>query len=256
MTPEIVVLYSGSKGNSVFYRCGEDKLLIDAGKNSKQLCCSLERLGVKEVGDIFITHEHTDHISALPVYLKKHLSIVHMTSASLDCANLPRGCVCEHPIRFTSKVGAVSVSSFATPHDSRASVGYVIEGGNSKVGIATDIGYITDEIAAALAGCDSVVLEANHDVGMLINGPYPFHLKQRILSQRGHLSNDDCAKFAVWLAERGTRRFILAHLSEINNLPKCAFDAVRGALDEAGFCDCEVLVASQYEPVGYFEENS
>ncbi len=256
MTPEIVVLYSGSKGNSIFFRCGQDSLLIDAGKNSKQLCCSLEKLGAKEVGDIFITHEHTDHISALPVYLKKHLSVVHMTSASLNCTALPRECVAEHPIRFTSKVGSVSVSSFATPHDSRASVGYVIESEGSKVGIATDIGYITDEIASALAGCDTVVLEANHDVEMLINGPYPFHLKQRILSERGHLSNEDCAKCAVWLAERGTKRFILAHLSEINNLPQRAFNAVRGALDSAGFCDCEVLVANQYEPVGYFGEDA
>ena len=250
MTPEIVVLYSGSKGNSIFYRCGEDSLLIDAGKNSKQLCCSLERIGVKDVGDIFITHEHTDHISALPVYLKKYKSKIHITSASLDSTALPRECVCEHPIRFTSKVGAVSVSSFATPHDSRASVGYVIEGGATKIGVATDIGYITEEIAAALSGCETVVLEANHDREMLINGPYPFPLKQRILSERGHLSNDDCAKCAVELAQKGTKRFILAHLSEINNTPRSAFDTVRQALDAAGFCECEVLVALQDEPVG------
>lgn len=257
-TPEIAVLYSGSKGNAILYRYDGRSILIDAGKNCKSLCEALERFGVKKLDGIFITHEHSDHISALGVYLKKHQTAVHVTSASLHSMQgmLPPDCAVEHPIRYSQSLDGIEISSFETPHDSRASVGYVISGGGVKIGIATDIGHMTDEIFEALSGCDTVVLEANHDLNMLMMGSYPYSLKQRIMSDRGHLSNDQCAECAVKLAREGTQNFILAHLSETNNLPYLAYDAVRLALDESGFSACRVVVAKQDSSVGIFKNSN
>jgi phosphoribosyl 1,2-cyclic phosphodiesterase len=256
MTLSVTVLYSGSKGNSVFYRCGDDTLLIDAGKSCRCLCRSLEMIGELPVRDIFITHEHADHVSALEVYLKKHGANVHMTSASAGALDekIPRECIIQHPLRYTQCIGQVEVTSFSTPHDSRASVGYVINGGGAKIGVATDIGYTTEEIEDALHGCETVVLEANHDVNMLMMGPYPYLLKQRILSQGGHLSNDQCAELAVRLAKSGTKCFVLAHLSEINNTPSIASKTVCSALRDAGYGGCRVLIADRDMPVTVSKE--
>ena len=132
----------------------------------------------------------------------------------------------------------MTVSSFRTPHDSNMSVGYRIEfedrGKKRAIGVATDIGYVSDSVKSGLSGCEVVVLESNHDVEMLEEGPYPYDLKQRIRSNRGHLSNTDCACFASELACQGTKAFILAHLSEENNTKELALDTVKRALPNEG----------------------
>jgi phosphoribosyl 1,2-cyclic phosphodiesterase len=142
-------------------------------------------------------------------------------------------------------VGEVTVKAFETPHDSRASVGYRFEfcDGDSTVciGYATDIGHISPAIREGLTGCEAVVLESNHDVEMLMDGPYPYDLKLRIRGKRGHLSNRECADLAAELAGQGTTRFLLAHLSEENNHPDLAYDETFSAL--AGF-DTTLRIAS------------
>ena len=138
------------------------------------------------------------------------------------------------------------VTSFPTPHDSEYSVGYRIEIGDACIGYATDIGYVTDEIKDALAGCESVVLECNHDEQMLMEGPYPYDLKLRIRSNRGHLSNRACAEFATDLAFIGTKNILLAHLSEENNDAGLAFDEVWSAIADESV---NLKVASQYQAV-------
>ena len=128
------------------------------------------------------------------------------------------------------------VSSFPTPHDSACSVGYRIEwqenGVVRRIGYAPDVGYVSDPVFEGLSHCEAVVIEANHDVEMLRTGPYPYHLKQRILSRRGHLCNADCALLAARLAAQGTRQFLLAHLSEKNNDPSLARDEVFAAIGD------------------------
>ena len=156
-----------------------------------------------------------------------------------------------HPSVFTIKFGNTTVRSFPTPHDSAASVGYTVEyeenGKAEKFGLATDIGHITNDLTSSLIGSDAVVIEANHDVNMLFSGPYPYHLKLRIRSDKGHLSNEDCAKLAKFLAENGTKHFVLAHLSKENNFAPIAETTVRTAISE--FKDICLSVASQDEPV-------
>lgn len=249
----ITALYSGSKGNSVLIESENAKILIDAGKSARALCSALNSIGksIDEIDAIFITHEHTDHVSALEVILKKNKIPVHIVSASANKLlakglSLYEECLCLHTPVFTVEVGNMVVKSFPTPHDSAFSVGYTIQIGEKIIGYATDIGYITSEIKNALTGCESIVLECNHDVQMLMDGPYPYDLKLRIRSNKGHLSNSDCASFASDLCFVGTKNILLAHLSEENNDPTIAYDEVWSAISDD---TVNLKIASQYEAV-------
>ena len=241
-THRLVTLYSGSSGNAAYLETPGARILIDAGKCTRTLLSSLRSIGVDvdTLDAIFITHDHTDHVAALEVLCKKHRIPVHILyrSALRFKDTQPEAlCAClriHAAAPYTETVGDVTVTSFATPHDSRASVGYRFEFFDGeqtvRVGYATDIGYITEEIRAGLFGCDAVVLESNHDVDMLMDGPYPYDLKLRIRGKRGHLSNRECADLAAELAGQGTTHFLLAHLSEENNHPDLAFDETFSAL--------------------------
>lgn len=249
----ITALYSGSKGNCVLIESKIAKILIDAGKSARALCTALSEIGtsIDEIDAIFITHEHRDHISALEILLKHHKIPVHIVGASakkllLKGLSVYDELICIHPPVFTVEIGDMTVKSFPTPHDSEFSVGYTVKVGDKIIGYATDIGYITSEIKNALCGCESVVLECNHDEEMLMNGPYPYDLKLRIRSNRGHLSNSVCAEFASELCFVGTKNILLAHLSEENNDPALAFDEVWSAISDDSI---NLKVASQYEPV-------
>ena len=160
----IFSLYSGSGGNAFLISAGEDAVLIDAGKSAKRLCAALEVAGVapEAVRAVFVTHEHNDHVSALPIFLKKHPIPVHIQRASAyKLANQPAvaPCLCLHPPIFEEQVGCIRVRSFPTPHDSMGSVGFRIEisqadGSLLRLGYATDIGYVTKEIEEGLWGCE------------------------------------------------------------------------------------------------------
>ena len=237
--PRIFSLYSGSTGNAFVIASSAGTLLIDAGKNAKKLCAALEKacIAPESIGAILLTHEHNDHTSALSVFLKKHPIPVHLPmGCESKLANDPGVAphLVVHPSKYTEKICGMRVTSFPTPHDSRASVGYRIEIPDEKhphlLGYATDIGYVSHEIEEALLGCELVVLESNHDPDMLWNGSYPDILKQRIASRRGHLSNGESALFASRLYENGARTFMLAHLSEENNDPTLAYDECFAAI--------------------------
>ncbi len=242
----IVSLYSGSTGNAFLIATENGSILIDAGKNAKKLCLALNAAGVspEEIRAIFITHEHSDHVSALPVFLKKHPIPVHILNGSAyRLANEPSvaPCLVLHPPIFTVEVCSMRVSSFPTPHDSHASTGYridLLDGDRAvaHIGYATDIGFVSREVEAGLSGCDAVILESNHDLDMLHCGPYPYDLKQRIASRRGHLSNPDSAAFAAKLCANGTRALMLAHLSQENNTPELALNECLGAVCGENVC--------------------
>lgn len=252
----IVTLYSGSGGNSTYIKVGTTAILIDAGKSARALCNSLREIAcdIGEIQAIFITHDHHDHVSALEVLSKKNEIPIHITEQSARVfdrypdspvhARLVR-----HETEFCVRVGELTVRSFRTPHDSRMSVGYRIEFQDGEqtraIGLATDIGYVSESVSQGLCGCEAVVLESNHDTQMLMEGPYPYDLKKRICSNRGHLSNHDSAIFAAYLAEQGTRGFLLAHLSEENNEPSVALDEAISAISDA---NVRICVAMPDEP--------
>lgn len=251
-------LYSGSGGNATLVRTPGACILIDAGKNARALTEALRQVGTEPeaLDAIFVTHDHRDHISALPVLTRKCSLPVHAVEATAQviAEGAPptlRECLRKHPPLYEERVGDVTVRSFITPHDSRFSVGYRIEltdawGRRHAIGYATDIGYVTDEVRAGLYGCESVVLESNHDRDMLLGGPYPRPLKERVLSRYGHLSNEDCAALAAELAAAGMRHLMLAHLSEQNNDPALAYQEVLTSLGDETF---DLSVASPDLPV-------
>ena len=243
---KICLLYSGSRGNSAFIEAGGARILIDAGKSAKALCSALCEIGVDvdSIDAIFVTHEHRDHISALQTLSHKHRIPIHILLPSAETfygLRDERLCNClelKFGDGFEVDVNNLHVKAFPTPHDSRAAVGYRItfadNGAEYSIGYATDTGCITDVMRENLEGCFAAVIESNHDIDMLREGPYPPELKQRIASKRGHLSNPDCAALAASLCQSGAKYIMLAHLSEENNIPSLAYnEAVKAIADES-----------------------
>lgn len=240
----IVTFASGSTGNCSLISDGEVNILIDAGISARRICENLALAGLapQDIGGVLITHEHSDHISGLSVFAKKYG--VKVYAPEKLCGILKRNPKLKEDIEYIGiadsiGIGSLSITPFLTPHDSEFSCGYRIEG-SAIIAYATDTGHISDSMEKALSGADIAVIEANHDVDMLKNGPYPYVLKQRVLSPRGHLSNDDCAILAQKLSECGTRHIILGHLSRENNTPSVAFETVSAAVSNK---NTEIYVA-------------
>lgn len=249
----ICSLYSGSSGNCTYIASARTKILVDAGKSARSLCLALKSIGsdISEIDAIFITHEHTDHVSALETLSKKHHIPIHATSGCAKgmtkCGSATLSCTVSHPPIFEVELDGITVSSFLTSHDSLCPVGYkIVSESGEACGVATDTGIVTKSTAAALTGCRSVVLECNHDRHMLAVGPYHPNLKERISSSLGHLSNDECARMAAFLSESGTSSFILAHLSEENNTKELALSTVRQAVPDEKI---SILVSDPDMPV-------
>lgn len=233
-------LASGSSGNALAVSCGDVHLLVDAGISCRRIEAGLRELGLA-LGDltaVLVTHTHTDHVSGLRTLLKRTRVPVWATGGAGRALALE---LPESSGRLETleegrplSLGAVEVTAFPTAHDAPGSCGFRLDTPDGGVGVLTDTGYVTEEAADILPGVALAVLEANHDVETLRSGPYPYYLKRRILGDGGHLSNGDCARFAVTLAERGAAEIVLAHLSKENNTPAMARRAVETALSAAG----------------------
>ena len=232
----IKVFASGSGGNCMLLSERDTHILIDAGISMRRLQQSLRAndLEIDDIGGVLITHEHSDHVSGLKMLLKHYdmaLYAPHTVAARL-CGMLPDAEETMHIIAPGEdfRIGALRVRAFHTPHDTDESVGYRVSG-RGVFALATDMGYVTDEVLEGLAGADTVLIESNHDLDMIHNGPYPVQLKRRILSDHGHLSNTDCAVLAQKLAKTGTGTVILGHLSKENNRPEIAVRETEQALE-------------------------
>ncbi len=244
------VLYSGSRGNAILVRSGGTGILIDCGKSAAALCKAIVGAGydIRYVSAVFITHEHSDHTSALGVLCKKHSIPIHITERSalrLKERDKIRGLIL-HESYYEETVGNFTVKSFPVPHDSCENVGYIITDiDGDTLGIATDIGHVNDILIDEMTRCRRVIIESNHDETMLDEGSYPFELKKRIRSPFGHLPNGDCADLAVKLAKCGCEAFALAHISADNNTSEKAYKRTRNRLDEEGFEKCAVALTYQ-----------
>ncbi len=232
-------LFSSSSGNSTFISTGKTNILIDAGVSAKRLKTALLNRDIdpKSLGGIFITHEHSDHIAGVRVLAGGFNIPVYATEGTLSYMEENGTINGKFPCQVIPyegmEIGDMFIKPFHTPHDSRESCGFKIELPYSqKAAIATDIGKITDEIKEHIIGCDLVMLESNHDIGMLQNGPYPYILKRRILSDKGHLSNVACGEMAAELIMKGTTRLYLGHLSDENNFPDLAYQTSLAAISE------------------------
>lgn len=237
---KIVPLFSSSKGNSYYIQGNSTAILVDAGRNLKQLeaAMALNDLSLRDVRALFVTHEHTDHISALKVLLKRYDIPLYATRGTLNelvrTDKVP-ACARLNVIEDMIETADFRVVRVETSHDAAESCGYYIETPDDRrLSIVTDTGCLTQDARAAISRSDLAVVESNHDLNMLKNGPYPYILKKRILSDSGHLSNLACAEALPSFVEAGLTRIILGHLSEENNLPSIAVSEAMRSLNAAG----------------------
>jgi phosphoribosyl 1,2-cyclic phosphodiesterase len=244
-------LFSGSTGNSIFVKNGSDEILIDAGKSATAIEKALLQAGtcLSNIKAIFLTHEHSDHTGGLEIVSKKYHIPIHITAPSYPRVAYQGSFISQfatsHEVLFEVKVGSLTVKSFPVPHDSVQNVGYVITADDGEtLGIATDIGHVTNDIKESLCGCKTVIVESNHDKFLLVAGKYPEFLKQRILADTGHLANEDSADLCLFLARAGATNITLAHLSKENNSPEIAHAVTRSHLDKHGYEDVSLNVAS------------
>lgn len=255
-------LVSGSSGNATFLKCDETRILIDCGISARKAEVLLDSIGEKasQLSGILVTHEHSDHISGIRVLSKKYQIPIYATPQTWNAMGTVREACgarvreIEAQVPFT--IGKVEIEPFEIPHDAAQPVCYSIYAENKKISVATDMGRIVAGLAEKLRQSDVVLLEANYDEEMLQSGPYPYYLKQRIAGNHGHLSNEQASRMACALACSGTRRIILGHLSEKNNLPQLAYDTVAQALTYSGFEPGENIylsVAERYTPSNLIE---
>lgn len=237
-------LFSGSSGNCTYVATGEGGVLIDAGVSARRIerALSDREIDPQSIRAVFVTHEHSDHVAGLRVLCKRYGFPVYATAGTLaaieEMGALPPGVRGGVMPKEGIPAAGMLITAFATPHDSRESCGYILTlGDGRRVAVATDIGRMTDTIARELRRCDLVQIEANHDVRMLQCGPYPYALKQRILGDRGHLSNEACGAALPELARGGVTQFVLAHLSRENNTPPLAYLTAKTALEQQGFLE-------------------
>lgn len=247
---KITMLASGSKGNSALISTGKQNFLVDVGISCRMLNSRLGELGLcaDDLDGIFLTHEHVDHVKGLATLTKKHNVPIYSSEQTWRAVLLKDTKIERRSCRIISgglKCGEVEISSFPIPHDAVDPHGYVFCCQGSKCSYITDTGFVTEAVRQAAEGADALIIEANHDVEMLKNGSYPPMLKQRILSTRGHLSNE-CAGWLVANLPRLPESVVLAHLSQENNLPGLALDTVKNILDAKGVGDLpNIVVASQ-----------
>ena len=233
----ICPLFSGSTGNSTYIACENTSILVDAGASFKGINEAINRIGgdVTSLSAIFVTHEHNDHIKGLKTLLKKSGATLVASKKTLETLinadNVPEGTKVSPINENGFLAGDIFTNRFSTSHDCEGSSGFTFTlPDGKKISVCTDLGIITDEVSNALKNSDAVLLESNHDIDMLKKGPYPPHLKVRILGDKGHISNNVCATEIKRLYTLGTNRFILGHLSLNNNTPLLARSAVEAAL--------------------------
>ncbi len=253
---EFISLYSGSSGNCNLVRAQGRYLLIDMGKSSRQTVNALKSLGlhIADCEGILITHEHSDHVKGLRVFLKQFAVPVYGAADTLDMlwqnGLVPEDAQLNAITTAPEDIGVFCVRAFDTSHDVPC-VGYRITTPDARVmTIATDLGHITPVVKDALFGCDLVALESNYDKYMLETGAYPYYLQTRIESRRGHLCNVECSEMVAQLVQEGCKKFALCHLSKENNTPELALRTVFQTFATAGIQpsqDCIVQVQRRDE---------
>ena len=264
---QLYSIASGSSGNCIYLGEEDGGILIDAGISRKRIVTGLERKGLSldDIKAIFVTHEHSDHISGLGPVLRKNPIPVYATadtvSAIWEKTNMNNiSPELFHSIRPEEEIeaGEMLVRPFSISHDAVDPVCYTVEKQGKRAAVATDMGCFDDTIIRVLGQCDSVLIEANHDINMLQVGPYPYSLKMRILGNKGHLSNTSCADLIKEILHKDLKHLVLGHLSRENNFPQLAYRKVLDELEKTetwGTLDTRLMVASRDEPTELLKIN-
>ncbi|MEZ4357365.1 MAG: MBL fold metallo-hydrolase [Eubacteriales bacterium] len=248
MPLEFIPLFSGSSGNSIYIGNGRTSILIDAGVSAQNIKKALAAVGkdIRSLNAILVTHEHTDHIRSvgtlsrnydLPVYANEGTYIAMQNK--IGDIRTKNTCIIEESNLY---INDLEVECFSVPHDAKDPVGYKVTYKGVSVACVTDLGKLSDDITKRVSRCQMVLLEANHDIEMLMSGRYPERLKKRILGRKGHLSNEDAGRAAVEFAKRDVRGIILGHLSIHNNKSEIAYEEVFSALNGAGVKEKDMIL--------------
>jgi phosphoribosyl 1,2-cyclic phosphodiesterase len=250
------VLGSGSKGNAVLIEAGGTRVLVDAGFSPRGMAARLQYVEVmpESVAAVVVTHEHTDHVNGVVRCAKRWGWRIYASAGTrTGCRSLAKASVETVSTRGTFTIGQLDMTTIAVSHDANEPIAIVATSRETgaKTAIVYDLGVFTERLARAIRGVDILMIEANHDVTMLRNGPYPIGVQRRIASRYGHLSNDDAARVARQCAHKGLSHIVLAHLSQENNRPRIAVATVRAALEGTDFRG-EVTAASQGRVTGPF----
>lgn len=245
---KLSVLSSGSKGNSTLVQTKDTKILIDLGVTKSYIEEKLKEIEVdpKNIDAILITHTHVDHIQGLKVFLKKYKPLVYVTSelkSLLDEYDLNANYVLYQ--NDIININGITINAIKTSHDAKGSVGFILKSEDKSVVYITDTGYINNKYFSMLRNHDLYIMESNHDVTMLMQGNYPYHLKKRILGNKGHLSNDDAAYYLSEFIGNKTKTIILAHLSDDNNTYDKALDTVTNVLKSKNKDVKNIIIAKQ-----------
>ncbi|HEY1437645.1 MAG TPA: MBL fold metallo-hydrolase [Casimicrobiaceae bacterium] len=248
-------LGSGSEGNGLLVEAGTTRVLIDCGFGIRDTVARLARIGVvpETITAIIVTHEHSDHVGGVAAFAARYDTPIWLTFGTLSAvaerfAGLPA--VYGFDTHDAFAIDAIEVRPFPVPHDAREPVQFVCSDGQWRLGVLTDLGVSTLHVEASLSGCDALVLECNHDSGMLANGHYPYALKQRIAGRFGHLDNEAAAGLLSRLDNSKLKHVFAAHLSQHNNMP----DLARAALATALGCSLDWIgIADQYDGFGWRE---
>jgi phosphoribosyl 1,2-cyclic phosphodiesterase len=231
-------LGSGSKGNSTLVEAGDTLIMIDCGFSMRETVKRLAKLEIDpaQIDGILVTHEHTDHCSGVSVLSRNFQIPVHLTHGTYGSGRFEKSYGVRHfNCQQTFSIGCIDVSPIAVPHDAREPCQYRLSHGELSLGILTDLGSITPHVVASYTGCDGLLLEFNHDLGMLESGPYPYQLKHRVGGDWGHLNNNQAAELLHQLGHEDLRQIVVAHISENNNtraLAETALNAVLPSLDK------------------------
>lgn len=255
---KVATLASGSSGNAIFIESGQEKILVDAGLSGKSIQKALENINVKpeELSAILVSHEHIDHVKGIGVLSRRFKLPIYATELTWAAMAPKIGQVSESLCCYIEtdkrlEFGSMSVEFFASNHDAADPIGFNFYEEDRQLGLVTDIGAISNKVESVLQGADCLILEANHDEEMLKMGSYPWLLKKRIMSDRGHLSNEAAGKSLINLSCGKKQKVLLAHLSEENNLPELAKLTVANLLAEAGIVlgrDLELSIAPRFSP--------
>ena len=257
-------LYSGSSGNSVFIASHNTSLLVDAGLPGKTIESAMAAIAedMAEVKAILISHEHIDHIKGAGILSRKYNIPVYANEKTWNMMEKAMGRIAPENRRLINgeiSIGDLNVRTFRVPHDSAGCIGFTIEDRSGRLlSTVTDMGVFTREIKDGIKDSDIILIESNHDVEMLKFGPYPYELKRRVMSELGHLSNEDSARAILEILGNKTRQIILGHLSGTNNVPELAMKTVENIILESGAKigendELTLKLASRIRPSAYTE---
>lgn len=248
---KICSLASGSKGNCLYLETGETRLLVDAGLSLRELTARLLTVGVapETINAVLVTHEHLDHIRSAGSFARRYQVPVLVSYATRQAAAsyLKKAPLLEFETGYAFAFRDCMVDPFPVTHDCCDPVGFLVESVEGRFGSATDLGVVTRLVRDKLRGCRALNLEANHDPEMLQNGPYPWHLKQRIKSRHGHLSNQESLELLHDLAHADLQALVMAHLSEVNNHPDKVAATTSSFLNDQNRCAPKIVIGDQYQ---------